>query len=532
MTRPRWLTARRAWTLGALGVLGVSAIIANHQLSTRGFLAQFSEALPISATLSAENLADWFSARSQQADVLTRLITSPDAEQALAPLVAEGRYVAARILDTTSTLPRMRARTLNDSLTAVEFVSPVDTGSDVRRWLVLTALVNEATLPHFNVASPSDRTQRTALYLFEGDSVRLLVSSAPGGMARSPSARASVAPGIEPRESVHREVYDVGLVASSGSGRGLSGHTVIFARAPVPGTSLLLVRERDVDELLALFRPSLLISDGVFVVVLLLLLGVLAMVWRTTHLRRESEAAQVRSTFVSSVSHELRTPLTQIRMYAEMLRLRVLTTPAETERALSVIEKEAERLSMLVERSLTYTRTGQLPTPADVPALPLATAVREAMAAVAPLARERGDTLLADVPENITAHIERDALQQILLNLLDNAIKYGPHGQDIHVGASTHGSVTRITVEDHGPGVPANERESIWQAFSRGTTGVASADVGSGIGLAVVRDLATRAGGTSFVTARSSQKRRNGHHAARCPLRGGTSNARGYPPPC
>lgn len=509
ITRPRWLTAGRAWTLGALGALGVSAIVANHQLSTRRFLAQFNEALPISAALSAENLADWLGTRAQQADVLARLLTSPDAERALPPLVAEGRYVAARVLDTTGTLPKLRARALNDSLTAVEFVSPVRTGTNTR-FLVLTALVNEATLPHFNVASPSDRTQRTALYLFEDDSVRLLVSSAPGGMPRSPSARASIAPGIEPRESVHRELRTVGPVASTGRGRGLGGRTVIFARTPVPGTSMLLVRERDVDELLALLRPSLLITDGVFVIVLLLLLGVLAMVWRTTHLRRESEAALVRSTFVSSVSHELRTPLTQIRMYAEMLRLRVLTTPAETERALSVIEKEAERLSMLVERSLTYTRTGQLPAPAEVPTLQLSTAVREAIAVVAPLAHERGNTLHADVSDDITAHVDRDALQQILLNLLDNAIKYGPHGQQIHVGAGVDGSVTRIAVEDYGPGVPDDERESIWQAFSRGTTGVASADVGSGIGLAVVRDLAARAGGKSYVTTRTHHRGETG----------------------
>ncbi|MCC6245290.1 MAG: HAMP domain-containing histidine kinase, partial [Gemmatimonadaceae bacterium] len=493
--RPRWLTTGRAWTLGALGVIGVSAIVGNHRLSKQRFLAQYAQALPISAALSAENLSDWFSTRAQQADVLARLMTSPEAERALSTLVDEGRYVGAQLIDAPHDFQRLRARELNDSVMAVEFLAPVEARSTTARWLVLTAVVTEATLPHFNVASPDDRTQRTSLYLLEADSARLLASSAPGGMPHVPIGAASVAKGLDRSGLAHRVFDSSSVSATAETGRGLSGRTVMFTHARLPGTALLLVREREVDELLSLVGPSLLVTDGVFGVLLLLVLGVLAMVWRTTYLRRENEAVQVRSAFVSSVSHELRTPLTQIRMYAEMLRLRVLTTPAETERALSVIEKESERLSMLVERSLTYTRTGTLPVPTEVPTLQLPTAVREAIAVVTPLAHERGNVVVADVPDDVTVHVDRDALQQILLNLLDNAIKYGPHEQQIRIVGRQEGSCTRITVEDNGPGVPADEHESIWNAFSRGSSGVASAEMGSGIGLAVVRDLATRAGG-------------------------------------
>jgi signal transduction histidine kinase len=81
------------------------------------------------------------------------------------------------------------------------------------------------------------------------------------------------------------------------------------------------------------------------------------------------------------------------------------------------------------------------------------------------------------------------------LNLLDNAVKYGPQGQTISVGLSQVGSSARVTVSDQGPGVPASEREAIWTPFFRGNAAAAQGAGGSGIGLAIVNDLVAQMGG-------------------------------------
>jgi two-component system sensor histidine kinase KdpD len=87
----------------------------------------------------------------------------------------------------------------------------------------------------------------------------------------------------------------------------------------------------------------------------------------------------------------------------------------------------------------------------------------------------------------------------MLLNLLDNAAKYGPAGQTIEVRAAVHGGQLRLTVIDEGEGVPDSERERVWGAFQRGTGAAAKAAGGSGIGLTVVRELAQSLGGRTWV---------------------------------
>jgi signal transduction histidine kinase len=94
--------------------------------------------------------------------------------------------------------------------------------------------------------------------------------------------------------------------------------------------------------------------------------------------------------------------------------------------------------------------------------------------------------------------VDEDALRQILLNLFDNALKYGPEGQVISLAIAAEGPWVRISVEDHGPGIPARERERIWERFYRMPRDRASAVAGTGIGLAVVRDLVRLHGGRAW----------------------------------
>ncbi len=216
-------------------------------------------------------------------------------------------------------------------------------------------------------------------------------------------------------------------------------------------------------------------------------------------LRKERHLSRMRSDFVSRVSHELRTPLTQIRMFAETLILDRVRTDDERSRYLAIIDREARRLSHIVENVLRFSRTER----GEVRLAPrehdLGPIVRELLDEFGPLAAGRGVRLAAVVPEGAVATVDDDALRQILLNLLDNAVKYGPAGQEIRVGATPVAAGVRVWVEDEGPGVPPADRERIWQRFFRLTAHKESTIAGTGIGLTVVRDLVSLHGGRSWV---------------------------------
>jgi signal transduction histidine kinase len=166
-----------------------------------------------------------------------------------------------------------------------------------------------------------------------------------------------------------------------------------------------------------------------------------------------------------------------------------------------VIEKESERLSLLIDRTLTFVRTGQAAPPAqDV--VVLAHAVQRACDTLGALAAERRVQWDVRVPATLAVHAPADDVHQVLLNLLDNAIKYGPAGQSVQIAAQAMVSGAdrvRLAIRDQGPGIPAREQQLIWLPYRRGHMAASSAVHGTGIGLAVVRDLVERANGRVYV---------------------------------
>lgn len=218
-----------------------------------------------------------------------------------------------------------------------------------------------------------------------------------------------------------------------------------------------------------------------------------------SYLRRESQLARLRSDFVSSVSHELRTPLAQARLFLETLRLRRYDTEEEREWMMGCIERETTRLAHLVENVLQFSRGEQGVAPAERDLVELGPEIREIVLDFAPLAEAAETRIRTHVAPDLFASIERGAFRQMLLNLLDNATKYGARTQTVTVVAERLGSAVRITVEDEGPGVKEEERELIWEPFRRGGRSVGTAAVGSGIGLSVVREIVEQHGGSARV---------------------------------
>ena len=208
-------------------------------------------------------------------------------------------------------------------------------------------------------------------------------------------------------------------------------------------------------------------------------------------LRRESDLAALRTQFVSGVSHELRTPLAQIRMFAETLVLGRVRSEDERARSLAIIDQEARRLTNLVENLLHFSRSErQALRVAPVPTL-VAPLIRAVLESFAPLAGTRRVHIATSLREGVVALADEGALRQMLLNLLDNAVKYGPEGQVLTVGMDPPGGDrVRLWVQDQGPGVPPAERERIWEQFWRLERDRGSTVAGTGIGLSVVRELA------------------------------------------
>lgn len=230
-----------------------------------------------------------------------------------------------------------------------------------------------------------------------------------------------------------------------------------------------------------------------------IVLALLAASAAIVQIRRQQELIRTRADFVSSVSHELRTPLAQIRMFSETLLLGRARSPEQGMRWLRIINRESERMTHLVESILLFSRSERNDTRLAREVTDLADIVRESTDAFVPIASAKSVTVNNELMPHAIAYADAGAIRQVLVNLLDNAVKYGPEGQTITVKLELAPRNTlELSVTDQGNGVPKSQRDLIWKPFVRlvqdeGTTG------GSGLGLSVVRDLVERHGGRIIV---------------------------------
>jgi signal transduction histidine kinase len=181
--------------------------------------------------------------------------------------------------------------------------------------------------------------------------------------------------------------------------------------------------------------------------------------------------------FLRGVSHNLQTPLTSIRAYAEQL------AAADPDRRLGIISEQADRLSRMVRQLLTVTRleSGAIRPTAEV--LSPASRIRKAWEA---LAVEDVPFELDDRSQGWLAVGDADQLDQVLWALLDNAVKYGAR-RPVAVEVAVSQGRLRLTIADHGPGVPDADRGRLFGRFARGSE--QNAEDGSGLGLYVAREL-------------------------------------------
>lgn len=214
-------------------------------------------------------------------------------------------------------------------------------------------------------------------------------------------------------------------------------------------------------------------------------------------LRSEIRLVNSRERFLANVSHELRTPLQQILMFVQLLRLGRTRTDSERERSLEIVERETHRLIALSNSVLAAAKPELKleSAPVDV-----ACVVQTAADFFTPMAEARKMRIELDVSGPAIARGDPGAIRQILINVLDNAAKYGPVGQTIAIGVRTEGKFVRLWVDDSGPGIPASARENVWKPFFRVGGTVDDSTGGAGLGLSIVRDLATAMDGEAEIS--------------------------------
>ncbi len=212
--------------------------------------------------------------------------------------------------------------------------------------------------------------------------------------------------------------------------------------------------------------------------------------------RRDLQLAQLKADFVSNVSHEMKTPLALLRMFGEMLSLGYERDEHERRRYHQIIVQESQRLSMLVSNVLDVAaiengskRYHRVPLDAAEVAAEVADTYREQLAA-------DGFTLALALPRpGPMVRADRDALKQVVLNLLSNAMKYARAERWASLSVTTEGSEAVIAVEDHGIGIDPAHHQRIFEPFFRVESGLTRETRGAGLGLSLVRSICVAHGG-------------------------------------
>jgi len=229
---------------------------------------------------------------------------------------------------------------------------------------------------------------------------------------------------------------------------------------------------------------------GIVAIVFLAVTLGLASLWRNA--TAQIKLAQKKDDFISAVSHELRTPLTSIRMYSEMLEKNWVKSQDKAVEYYGNMRQESERLSRLIENVLDFSRIQKGQKKYAFNAGDINKCVVDVVEMMRPYAVLKGFSIRIEPGKIEESTFDADAVTQIVVNLLDNAIKYARDAEDktITVRTKTNGKFTVIEVEDHGPGVPHRQRNKIFEQFYRPAAEATRETAGTGLGLALVKKFA------------------------------------------
>jgi two-component system phosphate regulon sensor histidine kinase PhoR len=218
-------------------------------------------------------------------------------------------------------------------------------------------------------------------------------------------------------------------------------------------------------------------------------------------LTRIKQLESTRQEFVANVSHELRTPLSLIKGYVETLLEGAKDDPEKCSRFLQTIEKHTDRLTFLIEDLLTISRLESGRIVMNRQAVELREEAAHVVEDLRARATEKNVTLENNIPAGLTASADAERLEQVLYNLVENAIKYGRAEGAVRIGARAleDRPMVEMWVSDNGPGIPADARDRVFERFYRVDRARSRESGGTGLGLSIVKHIVQAHGGEVWV---------------------------------
>lgn len=228
------------------------------------------------------------------------------------------------------------------------------------------------------------------------------------------------------------------------------------------------------------------------------LAGAILLFRDVTHVQ---ELERLRSDFVANVSHELRTPLTSIKGYAQALRDEGYEEKENNKRFLDIIEIEADRLNILINDLMELSKIENKGEDIDISEHAFADIVKETAALVSISAKIKNVQINLDIQEDMRILANKDRIKQLLLNLMDNGIKYNKNGGELNVSSAMHNGMLKLTVSDNGVGIDKEDMGRLFERFYRIDKSRSKELGGTGLGLSIVKHIAELYGGSVTATS-------------------------------
>lgn len=216
--------------------------------------------------------------------------------------------------------------------------------------------------------------------------------------------------------------------------------------------------------------------------------------------QRLSELEKMRRNFVANVSHELRSPLTSIQGYIDVLLQGKSKNQLDEKAYLQILQKETHRLSRLVNDLLEISRFDSQTAQFNMDEFPLRSIIDRSMTSLRIQTAAKGLIIHTNLPSDLPlCYGDEDRIEQVIYNLLDNAIRYSPEGGEINISSSLIDDKVWVDIADSGPGIPSQDLQHIWERFYRVDKSRSRNEGGTGLGLAIVKEIIESHGGQVLV---------------------------------
>lgn len=266
-------------------------------------------------------------------------------------------------------------------------------------------------------------------------------------------------------------------------------------------------------------------SFYIYALITVMLAMIFGAIMTTRMMSRELELARMKSDFVSTVSHEFRSPLTSIRQLAEMLGSDRVSSEERRKRYYDVILEQSERLSLLVSNILDLARIDEQRFNLEYEEVDISQLLNTIVVRARKQGGEEGIAIRLNIDDELPpVSVDPDAITHIMTNLIDNAIKYSNESPDVAIGVKADGRELVITVSDKGIGIPKGEIDKVFERFYRVGDEFTRKVKGSGLGLALVRELVQAHSGTIKIL---SEPKRSSTFTIRLPMSNDKENNRG-----